>query len=806
MWITDKIRNVQHQHGNAVAAAKTEIYWDSIAKQIEPELIEELPGYLVINQDTFVKSIVVGIPISKADGWPAGLSPEFQDQILDTGMSEGCTISISSTFIQVPQDEALALLEGVMFNNSSNREISATRNPDGTASQYLEVDKKGYLYDYEQIKLGTQKMFHVAYIITIWADDMDTMYRATSHIESVLGSHNILKQYPIHRMLDAFLASLPFPTVVDFAFTQMLSGYASMLPCTRNPNSRTDDTGLLFGHDTKTKNEVVVDIDQLPAGHMMLVGPTGAGKTYLLYLLLMRSFSQQGNRVILVNPKKDTGTSCESIVEYFNKDQQIASFINIGPGYNNINILQILFDENIISSGTWDSISMYDYQKVLISQFFQVWFKDTFSPNMDNYLDKTLTEVWNAHGIYRENPESWNGADWPTLSDLRARWELDLKNKSRDYVTAEAMLNKTFILGPDGRLSYMNQKTDIDISKDFIVLDISNVPDDIQDAMNIFLTGVMALRFKTDAMKKTIIAIDEAGVFFRNPKLSNFILKLITQGRSFNISLWLATQQMVDLKKADLMEEVRTNIFLDVILGANLKDDTMKYVQTYFNLSQNDVSNLLDADVGEGILKVDGESTPVTFKSTSLEHSIIKGNYQEKTSTDSVIVTLPEVTKITKDQGFYVDDWIVGNSLEIMPTHGFEPLKAQNPVGAGQVRVWVPAGAVTNNKIMNQSFDHFATVVIIAGYLAQKGYTIEINHWNDADIIATKDDYKLAIEYERPGSHTEKELVDKKMRAEKQHGAVLFVGQSSNIKQLRSVGIAVQRGAELVEYIDEIKT
>lgn len=73
----------------------------------------------------------------------------------------------------------------------------------------------------------------------------------------------------------------------------------------------------------------------------------------------------------------------------------------------------------------------------------------------DNYIDKTLTELWQSRGIYRDKPKSWNYADWPTLSDLRDVW-----------------------------------KKDIDISKDFVVIDICNIPDDIKDAMNVFFTDI----------------------------------------------------------------------------------------------------------------------------------------------------------------------------------------------------------------------------------------------------------------------------------------------------------------------------
>ena len=73
----------------------------------------------------------------------------------------------------------------------------------------------------------------------------------------------------------------------------------------------------------------------------------------------------------------------------------------------------------------------------------------------DNYIDKTLTELWQSRGIYKDKPKSCKDADWPTLSDLRDVW-----------------------------------KKDFNISKDFVVIDICNIPDDINDAMNVFYTDI----------------------------------------------------------------------------------------------------------------------------------------------------------------------------------------------------------------------------------------------------------------------------------------------------------------------------
>jgi len=53
---------------------------------------------------------------------------------------------------------------------------------------------------------------------------------------------------------------------------------------------------------------------------------------------------------------------------------------------------------------------------------------------------------------------------------------------------AEAIKNKMYQITGKGILSYMNRPTtDLDLSKDFIVVDMSNVPELIKDAMNVLV-------------------------------------------------------------------------------------------------------------------------------------------------------------------------------------------------------------------------------------------------------------------------------------------------------------------------------
>jgi len=156
---------------------------------------------------------------------------------------------------------------------------------------------------------------------------------------------------------------------------------------------------------------------------------------------------------------------------------------------------------------------------------------------MQSYLDESRNTVYKQAGIIRDRPDTWSNT-FPVFRNLRDIWALDAANKDlgTKQKTAEAMLNKTYHISEEGSLNYINKPTtDLDLSKDFIIIDISGVPEIIQDAMNVLVTGMVASGFSTDSEKETIIAVDEAAVYLRNPELSLSMLKTLTQGRSHKV-------------------------------------------------------------------------------------------------------------------------------------------------------------------------------------------------------------------------------------------------------------------------------
>ena len=809
MSIINQIKQIKTKINEISRTADNQLYWDSVARQIGPATIQEFPEYVLINNSILARTIIAGIPpTSDIGGYPADMKPTVIDELLGIS-AKGHSIAFSYTIIPISNVESMKMLDQAIFMNKVAQESFRDKkdvngNVDNKKQPPLKygLEAEDFSANYREIYKNTQKMYHTSFIIVIWGKDRDKLREAESHVISILESNRIYKEIPDYRHLDTFLAAQPYPSYVKFSWCELFSYHTAALFPTRNPNSRTDETGLFFGEDIKTGKNVMIDLKTLAAQHLMFVGPTGSGKTFTLLMLLMRAFDMLGKRIIYTTPKADVGTNYRNVAEYYGKS---ACIIDIGPRGRNINPLQILYDETILKDEL-DYMHAFDEHCELINTFFEVIFEKTKTPNMSSTLNESLIQVYQSKGIMRNNPDTWKNADWPTLLDLRDVWKHNMEDDPKD-VTTKALLDKTYMINTSW--SYMNKPTDINTSADFIIVDISGVPESIKEAMNVFVTGIMSMRFRTDTKKETIIAVDEGAVYLRNPQLAMFLLRTLTQGRSFNISLWLATQQPSDLQKANLDTEFKTNMQISIVLG-NMRKDTLAHVKDFYSLNENNINDLMNCGVGEGLLMVGSEVIPTKFKPTQHELDIIKGDIiaGKKVITDlSFKLVHNSLYQLVEEHKMCFEDWIDGDS-SIMKRYGFVSKPVHRALGGtGLIRVWFKPEILEGDRIKNQSIIHFTTVLQVVGFLSKYGVKVTMNNYDDVDIAAEQGNVKIAFEFEKPGTHTRDELIKKKMSAETKYGRVVFIGTAENISELsEAVGEqnVIPRGSLLTEKLHEI--
>jgi hypothetical protein len=547
---------------------------------------------------------------------------------------------------------------------------------------------------------------------------------------------------------------------------------------------------------------------------MIIFGPTQSGKTFSTSVLQMRAHGMLGKRIVYITPKADNRTNFKAVAEYY-KDGAI--IIDIGEFGQPINPLQIIFDPQTMGKSPEAYSSAYFRHIRILKSFFGEWLEDEFSPSMKGYLEDTLHTLYKAKGIIRTKPETWTN-EFSVLSDLRDYFKHDMLNKDNQNETkrsAGALYRKTSAIGDNGSLNYLNRRDSrFDFSKDYIVIDISGVDEEIKSAMHVLVTGIVGSRFRTDLEKETIIVVDEARVFLRNPRLSDFLLDTVAMGASHGIALWLMTQNPGDLVKNHVDEEFRTNMSLSLVFGATLDPVKVKPIKEYFGLSDTAVENLLQSQQGEGLLLISSrrEEIPIRIEPTEQEEDIIKGRYTQKRPLAVIGSHLfPMYESLKEHHGIILKDWIDGDDSYLLSEGWQRVPRLPRVVGRGTCTIFVPEGSIQGNlivlpKLGKMTVEHLACVVQMESYLVQHDIKCSSDHNTGADIVFQINDKIYAIEYEKAGTRTEQQLIEKKGRLLEfdDFRFVVSPDDYDTISRAVTEEYTIARGKAFIDWIEEL--
>ena len=811
--------NIKRRWNDAGHYADNQAWSRSYARKILPSRIEIFDTNLVFNQRSVVRTIVCGLPTDTgSEGYPRDFSSKTIEQIQNLAFS-GVRVTISTGLIQLPGHRTKETLEQAHFDAGVRLHSNES---EGTEKDELELTMKNrdIIQNYSEIYYKSQKAFH-ANLIVVLRGPADLVFEAESKLINIIRGENIEVTIPSRLQFEMLQTALPGPDSHPRSWVEVRSDGAAVLSSATNLNSRTDDTGMYFGKDMLTNNEIFFDMDRLAAKTLAMCGATGSGKTYAYLLMLMRLKTLRNARIIYTTPKADEGTNYRSTAGAFGNDGCIADIGINGTEY--FNPLDILIDVESMGLNKPELKSarkhifenMYDLKKGTLINGHRIWLGSEFSSNMASYLDESLDWVYEQAGIYRDDPDSFSNP-MPVYPALRLKWELDKENTSlgTKQKTAEALHNKTYQFSSTGLFNrYCNQTKGLDLNKDFIIIDMANVPDEIKTFMSVIVNGSIASRFSTHNERETYLAIDEGGVYLRDKLLREQLIQRLTQGRSHKFYQWIATHQPSDFSKNGVGEDFRTNTYINILMGNNIKK-SLDDVKDYFYLSENECSILSGCTVGQGLLLFgdsEDERVPIFFESTEWEHKTIKGiGYEDKKAPTDVGFSFKREFKwLISEHKIIFSDWIEGDASTLLQ-QGYEKHYVQRVEKTGRVVAFFPKGVVKNGLmklpgIGDMTLDHYASVVNLGALMQEEKFDeITINHNDKEDLRGKKNGKILKLEYEIKGSHTTEELIKKKATAIEDGSTVRFICSSSDypfISQAVGEDYTLSRGVTVADFL-----
>jgi conjugal transfer ATP-binding protein TraC len=571
-----------------------------LADNIAPSAIEITPKSMRIGDKIVRTFFVISYPRFLNDNW---LTPIINlDKVFD--------ISIYINPIQTSEllkhfQKKIAEVESQIM---VRQQKGLVRDPMlDTAYQDLE-ELRGNLTQ------AQEKMFNVGFYISVYADNETDLFRTESEIKSMLESKLIYIKPTLFQEEDGFKTVTPLG-IDRLNVTQKLNSepISSMFPFVSF--DLTSDEGILYGVNRHNSSLVIFDRFSLENYNSIIFAKSGAGKSFATKLEIIRTLMFDTD-VIVIDPEREYEYLAESIGgRYFN--------ISLSSD-NHINPFDLPIpreDEapaDVLRSNIINLVGLF---RIMLGGL---------TPEEDSIIDRAITETYALKDI--DVDSDFSSIEPPLLSDF----EMVLGGMEG----SESILQRLAKYTKGSWASFINQPTNVDINKKFVVFSVRDMEDDLKPAAMYIVTHFIWNAVRKE-LKKRLLVVDEAWWMMKSDDTASFLYSIAKRGRKYYLGLCTITQDVGDFMKSPYGVPIVTNSSIQLLLKQS--PSTMEVLQKTFNLTDEEKYLLLESGVGEGIFFAGLKHVAIKIIASYTEEQIV-------TSDPSQILAIKRAKQEFKEQ------------------------------------------------------------------------------------------------------------------------------------------------------------
>lgn len=569
--------------------------------------------------------------------YPYELEAAWLSDIISFG--EGLEVNIF--YNPVPKARVIKELTQSIGITRSKRKSIGENQADIEIVQ-LSLDHAEYIR--EQLNRNHEGFLYIHILIQAFAESPEKLEERLRSVEAKLGAKDILSRRADFRHEQGFLSSLPLCYLDSTLQRQtrrnaLTTGAASTYPFTSFEFS--DENGIFVGINEHNNSMVVIDIFNTAIyknANMVILGTSGAGKTFLMQLLALR-LRMQGIQTMIIAPLKgfEFAPACRAIG---------GQYIKISPASSDcINIFEIrqssyeavyTTDNDLISitGRKEDSLLMAKIQKLHI--FFSLLMQD-MTPEEVQYLDEKLIEVYRFKGITFENSSLVDDSSMTDILSLKQKFKSmpvlgDLyKLMNEDPKTKRlAVLMKKLVTGS---LKAFNQQTNVDLSNKYIVADISDLKGDILPVGMFIVLDIFWDRIKEDRSEKKAVFLDEIWTLIgssANIQTAQFVLEIFKIIRGYGGAAIGCTQDINDFFALDggrYGKGIISNSKLKAVL--QLEEEEAQTLQKVLKLTEEEMCKVTSFPRGHGLFYAGSNHVAMEFVASKTEKQYISSDVNE---------------------------------------------------------------------------------------------------------------------------------------------------------------------------------
>ncbi len=424
----------------------------------------------------------------------------------------------------------------------------------------------------DSLQQAQDKMFDVGLYITIYADDMPELLKLENEIKSILEAKLVYLKPALFQQDTAFSSVAPlgtdFLSVHQKMNTEPLS---SLFPFVSFDLS--SDKGILYGINRHNSSLIIFDRFSLENYNSVTFAKSGSGKSYATKLEILRTLMFDAE-VIVIDPEREYEYLAEAIGgRYFNIS--LSSEHHINP-----------FDlpipsedetpEDVLRANTIQLVGMF---RIMLGGL---------TPEEDAIIDKAVTETYALKDITADS--DFANIEPPLLSDFEM--VLSGIDGSDSIMTRLAKYTR------GSWKNFINQPTNVDIGKRFIVFSVRDMEDDLKPTAMYIVTHFIWNAVRKN-LKKRLLIVDEAWWMMKSEDTASFLYSIAKRGRKYYLGLSTITQDVNDFVESQYGMAIVTNSSMQLLLKQSTS--SAEALQKVFNLTDEEKYLLLESEVGEGI-------------------------------------------------------------------------------------------------------------------------------------------------------------------------------------------------------------
>lgn len=527
-------------------------------------------------------------------GYPRYVSPNWLQPIIDYNH----TMDIAMFCYPTASADVLGDLKRKIA------EMEATINSEEEQGRVADPKVTAALEDaltlQEELAKGIERFFQFSFYITLSAESLTELQAAGKQLTTTLSSLLLTSKTATLQMEEGFKSTLPMAQDRLYVTRNMdTTSLASTFPFTSAV--LTQNKGVMYGMNQQNGSLIIFDRFSLENANEVVLGKSGAGKSYLIKLEIMRQF-MLGTEVIVIDPEGEYEKLSEKL------GGEVVSFSSNAPIKINPFDLSQLYEEGENELGL-KILSLHGLLKLIVGQL---------DAEHEAILDKALIETYRQKGI-TSDPTTQKRTP-PLMEDLY-KTLMGMEDKAAKEL---ALRLEKFIKGSAAGI--FNQPSNFDISNPLTIFSIKNLEEDLRPiAMHIILDFVWTKVKKS--LKKRLLILDEAWYMMQYQDSASFVYSIAKRARKYYLGLTTATQDVEDFLKTDYGKAVLTNSSIQILLKQGTAEVDM--VGETFYLSEGERELLISASVGEGLFFAGQSHVAIQSVAAPFEHEIITSNPAE---------------------------------------------------------------------------------------------------------------------------------------------------------------------------------